>query len=144
MNKWRKKGSKRGKTSNGTTKGAYPCDECDKVFTQKSNLRRHANFHSGNFKFYCEICRKGFFRKEQYDSHTRSHAGLKYRCEYCGKGLSSPLQMKYHMSEHTGVYRFNCDDCGKGFNMLSLLEKHVQNPPKSSMVIFLGEKTDKI
>ena len=27
-------------------------------------LIRHSACHTGNFKFYCEICRKGFFQKE--------------------------------------------------------------------------------
>ena len=55
----------------------------------KDNLTWHSAFHTGNFKFYCEVCRKGFFRKELYDLHTRAHLGLKYPCEYCGKAYST-------------------------------------------------------
>ena len=47
----------------------------------------------------------------------RAHMGLKYQCEYCGKAYSNPVQLKYRIFEHTGVYRFKCDDCGKGFNL---------------------------
>ena len=72
--------------------------------------------HTGNFKFSCEVSRKGFLHKTQQEIHMRNHMGLKYRCEMCGKAFSNPLHMKYHMSEHTGNYRFKCDLCTKGFN----------------------------
>ena len=71
--------------------------------------------HTGNFKCYCEICRKSFLHKTQQEIHMRSHLGLKYRCEMCGKAFSDQIDVKYHMSEYTGNYRFKCNLCGKGF-----------------------------
>ena len=98
----------------------WQCNKCTKVFSKKYNLDRHAVLHTGNFRWYCEMCKKGFAQKEMYNVHMRSNEGLKYRCEYCGESFTRQMKLKYHMSEHTGNYRLKCDFCGKGFNSIPL------------------------
>ena len=121
-------GQTEGKSSifrKSTLKGFYKCPQCGRSFTAKASLKRHMVLHSGNFKWYCEICKKGYSQKENYEQHIRAHKGLKYRCELCGKGFSTENLRKYHMSEHTGVYNYNCENCGKGFNPKPEYLKHL-------------------
>ena len=54
----------------------------------------------------------------------RSHEGRGYPCEFCGKVLSSEQRKQYHESTHTGLYRFICDMCDKGFNDKNKYEQH--------------------
>ena len=109
-----------------TGRNVLQCNKCGKIFSKKYNLDRHAVIHTGNFRWYCELCKKGFSQKDMYTVHMRGHEGLKYRCEYCSKGFSTQMQLKYHLSEHTGIYRFKCNTCGKGFNLFPQYEKHVK------------------
>ena len=115
---------KRSNTEETGQGSVLQCNICYKKFSKTYNLNRHVVLHTGNFRWYCEKCRKGFAQKEMYIVHKRLHEGLKYKCEYCGKSFTQQVRLKYHMSEHTGNYRFKCDFCGKGFNRLPLYEKH--------------------
>ena len=92
---------------------------------KKYNLDRHVVLHTGNFRWYCELCRRGFAQKDLNSVHMRSHEGLKYICEYCGKSFNQQMALKYHLSEHTGNYRLKCDYCNEGFNLLRQYNKHI-------------------
>ena len=96
--------------------GSHRCTKCDKSFTATSSLRRHMELHTGQFSYYCEVCRRGFNNPTNFDIHKRTHEGLKYNCQYCEKSFVYKQTYKYHQSVHTGQYRFNCAKCGEGFN----------------------------
>ena len=55
----------------------------------------------------------------------RGHEGKGYLCDYCGKVFKTIQDKQYHESEHSGVYRFTCAKCNKGFNQKSYCEKHL-------------------
>ena len=47
------------KATNGETgefRHKFPCLQCDKRFTQKAHLNRHAQSHTGQYSFQCEFC----------------------------------------------------------------------------------------
>ena len=81
--------------------------------------------HTGQFKFCCQICRKGFSFSNHYEAHRRSHQGLKYHCDYCSKPFMDKQKYRYQLSVHTGQYRFKCDTCGEGFNIKKNYETHI-------------------
>ena len=95
---------------------SYKCPKCAKSFTAPGSLRRHMEVHTGQFSYYCEICRRGFNTQTNYSTQKRMHKGLKYNCLYCTKSYVFKQTYDYHQSVRTGQYRFNCDKCGKGFN----------------------------
>ena len=96
--------------------GSIASVKCGKTFTQHGHLTRHMRMHMGQFKFYCDRCRKGFVDKSQFEGHMRKHEGLKYHCDYCAKQFANKHRYQYHLSVHTGKYRFSCERCNKGFN----------------------------
>ena len=110
--------------------GKCVCTKCDKRFVNKASLKRHMQLHTGQFKFYCDICRKGYSDVTHYNDHTRIHEGLKYHCEYCAKPYATKKRYQYHLSVHTGNYRFTCNVCGKGYNEKLDFDKHVKSHRK--------------
>lgn len=111
-------GKRRGK------KSVHVCQRCGAAV---QDLKKHMQLHTGHFKFYCDICKKGFADRTNYEEHMRKHEGLKFHCEYCSKPFTSRKGLNYHLSEHTGKYRFVCEICGQGFNPKPMYEKHLRS-----------------
>ena len=78
----------------------YACIQCEKRYTEKRNLNRHMQLHTGKFSYYCDICGKGFNAGDHYKDHVRAHQGLRYHCEYCSKPFMSTYAYKRHMALH--------------------------------------------
>ena len=115
------------KTANGfstRTSNNVQCTICGKQFTATKSLNQHMQFHSGQYSYYCNPCRRGFINKSHYTGHMRRQEGLRYYCEYCSKPFVTKQKYQYHLSGHTGNYRFKCEKCGKGFNQKTSFGKH--------------------
>ncbi|XP_053674408.1 zinc finger protein ZFP2-like [Anopheles nili] len=82
--------------------GAIECQQCGKIFKQKSNLRRHLRLHILDAKLYkCDICDKSFTQASTMKAHRRVHTGEKpYTCELCGKTFHYSSTMKRHKRFH--------------------------------------------
>lgn len=53
----------------------YPCDQCDKVFKDSSDRRRHRWTHGGfEKKFKCTMCSMAFFENKFLRMHMKKHA----------------------------------------------------------------------
>ena len=118
--------------SNGQVKvenGKHVCMKCNKEFKRKKHWTRHMDLHAGRFKFYCDDCKKGFRDSTDYKKHMNIHTGILYRCTVCTKTFTTEEGRNKHMSVHTGIYRFNCNQCGKGFNDKIQYNKHTMQPP---------------
>merc|ERR1712243_192021 len=57
----------------------YPCNKCDKQFTDRSNLFRHKkNTHEG-IKYPCDDCSYKATRREHLLTHIKAvHEGIKF------------------------------------------------------------------
>ena len=108
----------------GTQLKMWKCNECNKTFTSKSGFGMHIQHHTGKYSHFCSICRKGYNNGYHFKLHMRGHEGKGFPCEYCGKVFKKIQSKKYPESEHTGVYRFTCTVCSKGFNDKGVFVKH--------------------
>ena len=109
-----------------TSKGEnLVCLKCDKEFRSRLGLKQHMQLHTGQFRYFCDSCRKGYNTNQAYKVHMDKHRGIQYECEFCSKSFTNQQSRDYHRSVHTGLYRFNCDICEKGFNVKSDYGKHV-------------------
>ena len=106
--------------------GKHGCTRCDKQYDHKASLVRHMQTHTGRFNFHCDQCKTGINDSRDYKLHMDKHAGIQYKCEYCPKVFALSRTRDYHMSVHTGIWRFVCDHCKKGFNKRMVYEKHSQ------------------
>jgi hypothetical protein len=52
-----------------------------------------------------------------------------YTCEYCEREFKFGHHLKEHIICHTGIYPFNCEECGKGFRRRLGLGKHCCSDP---------------
>lgn len=52
----------------------YPCELCDRVFKDSSDLRRHRWSHGGfERRFGCDLCEKRFYEMKALRAHQRTH-----------------------------------------------------------------------
>ena len=73
------------------------CDECDKSFVSKGNLKKHKDrVHSAGFfikkhlflpetSFKCTHCGKTFTHKGNFNKHVATHENRSYACSECEK-----------------------------------------------------------
>jgi Zinc-finger of C2H2 type/Zinc finger, C2H2 type len=66
---------------------AFTCDICQKKCSTKGNLKMHQEYHTKNYKFFCEHegCDKKFIRIREFKIHRQSHLGITYHCPVCPK-----------------------------------------------------------
>eukprot|EP00088_Acartia_fossae_P042618 TRINITY_DN447_c0_g1_i1.p1 TRINITY_DN447_c0_g1~~TRINITY_DN447_c0_g1_i1.p1 ORF type:complete len:343 (-),score=38.03 TRINITY_DN447_c0_g1_i1:34-1062(-) len=80
------------------------CDTCQKLFSNKSNLRKHIK-------------------------NTHSEIGIKdkskiIKCEVCDLPVRDNYQLKLHKRKHTNEKPYKCDDCQFPFTRSADLERH--------------------
>ena len=55
---------------NSKPKKSFPCQKCDKVYTDPRPLRRHIKVIHEKLRFTCDICEKQFRNKEDLKIHS--------------------------------------------------------------------------
>ena len=78
-------------------------------------------------QFYCEICKKKFNGRNDLKLHMNKHAIVRFQCNFCPKTFTSIRDRDRHGSIHTGIYKFSCEICGKGFNRNDQFNKHLSS-----------------
>ena len=110
-------------------KHPFQCDICDKLFSSKSNLKKHIDTIHLKLKSHkCEECGKTFNQKGNLKYHVNSvHLKIKpYKCEECWKTFGSEQDLKRHKDAvHLKLKPFKCDECGISFATEGNLKTHI-------------------
>ncbi|KAG5320665.1 ZN782 protein, partial [Pseudoatta argentina] len=105
----------------------FKCDVCHKSFSQRGNLLNHSKIHWNPRSYTCEVCGKSFNQRATLRDHTLLHTGEKpHICNVCGKAFTVSAALRRHMFNHVDVRPFNCDNCGMGFIGKYDLRRHMR------------------
>ncbi|KAK5954402.1 hypothetical protein OHC33_004124 [Knufia fluminis] len=74
--------------------GRFDCPfSCGQTFSAEKHATRHAaDLHANVIKYQCEVCSKGFYRKDKYQDHVKTHPRKK-------TGLSKQSAANVHFEE---------------------------------------------
>lgn len=106
------------------------CQICKILFSSKSHKERHVkSIHSKVKDHVCNVCNKGFSRKDSLKLHLQIHSdGRNFKCLFCKKILKSKSSVKYHAqlcpTESREIHK--CKHCGKKFRSLHGFRKHMK------------------
>jgi len=104
----------------------FACDQCDKVFVRRVNLKAHKKIHTP-FADACPYCNKKFARKSNLLQHIRVHTDERpYRCTYCPRTFRQQHSLKGHVRTHTGERPYQCTFCRRKFAAKCNLKVHIR------------------
>lgn len=106
------------------------CQECEKDFSTKTNLRTHVKrIHqkSDNSEFVCKDCHKKFASKAGLDVHIEAmHQEKLFKCDKCYKMFGSSKLLKQHQNAVHVFKSEKCLECGVKFKLKGNLIKHIE------------------
>ncbi|XP_076241959.1 uncharacterized protein LOC143183968 [Calliopsis andreniformis] len=107
----------------------FPCPVCSKKLISQRALDQHVRrIHKGEKRFICNIygCTFQCARKSDLDRHKQLHVEQRnIVCEQCGKTFTSVSILNDHVLYiHNKERQFICEECGKAFKRNSLLKRH--------------------
>ena len=107
----------------------YCCKLCLQSFKSSSSLHRHnRNVHLKKKDFECNQCHKLFFQKSNLSKHMDSHFGVrKFKCDICQKSFIQRIHLNNHLVTHSEKKSFQCGTCNKMFVKQFCLDRHMKN-----------------
>lgn len=119
----------------------YHCTLCQEVFDSKVSIQVHLAVKHSNEKklFRCTACAWDFRKESDLQIHVKHNhlgqrsglpgglgAGLKPRkCIFCGETFGTEVELQCHITTHSK--KFTCRFCGKAFQAMSLLDRHLRD-----------------
>lgn len=75
-----------------------------KGFTRRTDLKKHAYFHTGVKPFKCSICSKTFSRNTNLTKHMKTHSNSSaiksHSCDKCPKNFATHIELLRHQKTH--------------------------------------------
>lgn len=113
-------------SSSNSQQKSHVCEVCSRGFKRREHLYQHMKLHTGFRPYVCEHCNKAFMRKEHVIRHSTLHSGQKnFTCNICDKSFSRNDNLLKHKKTHEKQASYVCEICQKQFVM-----KHYYNAHK--------------
>ncbi|KAJ8681518.1 hypothetical protein QAD02_017310 [Eretmocerus hayati] len=107
----------------------FQCLECHKSFPTANTLRKHLTSHDPDSEpLPCIYCGRRFLDKTSLMKHEQSHLGGESRtnvCDICQKCFPNSTELSIHRKNHDPDRKFDCEVCGREFNRLNNLQRHM-------------------
>merc|ERR1712098_487784 len=79
----------------------YPCNKCDKYYTDRSNLNKHIKRAHEGMRFPCDDCEYKSTTKQDLERHFQSvHQGMRYPCDICDYKATRRTNLYTHKKKH--------------------------------------------
>ena len=89
---------------------------CKRSFLTESGLRKHIlNYHEGERKYSCDICRKRFYLKKKKVIHEKIHEKKAIICPICGQEKRDLYRLQLHHQQLHIAEGSNCHRCERSF-----------------------------
>lgn len=137
----------------------YFCRKCNRSYASNRYFKRHLrDQHGGKKPYTCEVCKKSFNQLRNLQAHKKTqHQGIPYECDRCGSTFICKKKLQYHLHKHSckdsstcypchlfnysipagrrkpirqGKRVYHCMACGRKFNYLSNLRRHLKTHRK--------------
>ena len=106
----------------------YPCPECQKNFTSRKHLKRHAVIHENDRKkFTCHMCKRNLVitSNRELARHMKLHSeSNQEKCTICGKLIRKGYMRKHLQAHNKNRPMFSCSECQKTFKRKKELIRH--------------------
>ena len=117
----------------------FRCGICEESFTDVDMLCDHfTNCHTGEQKYYCDLCCVGCSDEQQMLRHKLVHTSeeqqslikkksddLPHLCLICGKSYKTAQELSKHGRVHNVDKPYKCPNCSASFPIKSALDKHL-------------------
>ncbi|XP_026868614.2 zinc finger protein 236 isoform X2 [Electrophorus electricus] len=111
----------------------FCCTLCDRTFSTKLTLRRHAGIHQGTKPFACPHCHYTTRLKASLVQHLRVHTGEKpYKCAQCSYASIDRSSLRRHSRTHTQEKPYCCQYCPYSSILSPSVRQGCESPPRVS------------
>ena len=109
------------------------CSICCLTFATKGHYEGHMNVHLKNKPHICTKCNKGYSYRSALLRHAPDcsgqvevdvHKNVQYNCETCFATFNRKDTLRDHIGRHTGERRYTCEKCNKKFIWRSGCRRH--------------------
>ena len=81
--------------------GMFVCDQCERQFSDRSNLRTHIKSIHEGVKYPCDQCHYQATKRTNLENHVKSkHEGMKFACDQCDFQSRWPNNLRRHKKEN--------------------------------------------
>ena len=115
--------------NNLVQKRCKTCPECNKIFFNHFNVRRHLKTeHRKNERWECDKCKNSFSSRYSLDYHVKAfhEKDTLFNCRICEETFDTIAKLTKHKSSHNPEVKFNCRYCGIYFKSKSNMNRHKQ------------------
>ncbi|KAL7300205.1 hypothetical protein TKK_0007048 [Trichogramma kaykai] len=107
----------------------FQCLECQKTFPTANILRKHLSTHNpDSHPLPCIYCGRRFLDESSLMKHEQSHMAAEKKnhvCDICQKCFANNFDLNIHKKNHDPDRKFDCEVCGREFNRLNNLQRHM-------------------
>ncbi|KAJ8920498.1 hypothetical protein NQ315_005367 [Exocentrus adspersus] len=99
----------------------YKCQFCENMFKDEWSLGDHMKSHTGQNKYFCNICNKICYSSDDLDKHIVGHTFLDL--DTIKNNLDPPRPKEFKTQEFKS---FMCNICDRGYTDSRYLNKHLK------------------
>ena len=105
----------------------YPCDQCEYEAKLKFHLKIHIQSVHDGARYPCNQCGITFSHQSGLNTHQKSvHEGILYPCDVCSFwGPSNAVVLKHKKFVHAGA-KIKCKHCDKTFSAPASMYRHMK------------------